>query len=73
MNLAMAIPMDKSQVRQLVRAAVFLGNHMMDLKFFAVFEPLMTDETETLLSIGELPRAIRQGLGSAPALSPVVL
>jgi hypothetical protein len=38
MNLAMAIPMDKSQVRQLVRAAVFLGNHMMDLKFFAVFQ-----------------------------------
>jgi hypothetical protein len=38
MNLAMAIPMDKSQVRQLVRAAVFLGNPMMHGKVFAVFQ-----------------------------------
>jgi hypothetical protein len=72
-NLAMAVPMDQSQICEFVRAAMFLGKHMMHVQVLAVFEPLVTDWAETLLPVGELLRAIRQGLGFAPSPSPVVL
>ena len=73
MNLTMAVSMHESQIREVVRATMVLGKHMMPVQVLAVFEPLVTDGTTALLPAGELPRAIRQGLGSAPSLSPVVL
>jgi len=72
-NLAMAVRMHQSQIREVVRAIMVLGKHLMHMQVLAVFEPLETDGTAVLLPAGELPRAIRQGLRSAPSLSPVVL
>jgi hypothetical protein len=72
-NLTMAVRMHESQIREVVRATMVLGKDMIDVQVLAVFEPLVTDEAATLLPAGELPRAIRQGLGPAPPLSPVVL
>jgi hypothetical protein len=72
-NLTMAVRMHESQIREVVRATMVLGKDMMDVQVLAVFEHLETDGTAALLPAGELPRAIRQGLGPAPPLSPVVL
>jgi hypothetical protein len=69
----MAVPMDQPQIRELVRAATLLGEHRMHVKVFAVFEPLGMDGTVTPLSAGELSRAMHQGSGSAPPLSPILL
>ena len=62
----MAVGMHKAQIREVVRATMVLGKHMMHMQILAVFEQLVTDGTAALLPAGELPRAIRQGLGSAP-------
>jgi hypothetical protein len=72
-ELALAVPMDQLRIPELVRAATLLGEHRMHVKVVAVFEPLGTDGTVTPLPVSELSRAMRQGSGSAPPLSPVLL
>jgi hypothetical protein len=41
---------------------MLLGKHMMHVQVLTVFELLVTDWAETLLPVGELPRAVRQVL-----------
>ena len=73
MTLAVAVRVHKAQIREVVRAPMLLGEDMMHVQSRAVFESLETDGTAALLPAGEVPGAIRQGLGSALPLSPVVL
>lgn len=72
-TLAVAGGMYQPQSREVIRAAVLLGTHGMHMKLLAVFESLVTNGATPLLPAGEVPRALRQGRGAAPSLSPVVL
>lgn len=69
----MAGVMDEPQICECVRAALFLGHHMVNVELLAILERLVTDGAKTLLSPGELPVALRRGLGSGSPLSPVCL
>jgi hypothetical protein len=72
-KLAMAVVVYQLEIRTIVRAAVFLGNHMVPVQVLAVLQRLVTDGAETPLPPRQLPRASGRGLGSAPPLGPVVL
>jgi hypothetical protein len=72
-KLAVAGVMYQSEIRKIVRASVFFGNHVVYVQVLAVLQRLVTDGTETLLPPRQLPRATGRGLGSAPPLRPVVL
>jgi hypothetical protein len=72
-KLTVAVVMYEPEIRKIVRAAVFRGNHVVHLQVLAVLQRLVTDGAETLLPPRELPRATGHGLGSAPPLRPVVL
>jgi hypothetical protein len=72
-NLAVAGGVHQPQIREVLCAPMLLGKHMVHMQRLAVFEHLETDVAAALLPIGKLPKAIRQGLGAAPPLSPVVL
>jgi hypothetical protein len=72
-NLAVAVVMHQPEIREIIRTPVFLGNHMMHVQVFAVFQDLVTDGTEALLSPGQLPQASGRGLDSALPLFPVGL
>ncbi len=72
MNLAMAVVVNQPQSREVVLAPAFLGNHMMNVEFLAIFQVLVTDRTETLLSLDELP-AVKDGhLGLGSSLLPIM-
>ena len=73
MNLAVAIVMNEPQIGGVIFAPVFLGNHMMDVKFLPIFQVLVTDWTETLLSLDELPTTKRRHLRLRSSLLPIVL
>ena len=73
MNLAMAVVMNQPQIREGVFAPAFLGNHMMNVEFLAIFQVLVTDRTETLLSLDELPAAKEGHLGLGSSLLPIIL
>jgi hypothetical protein len=72
-KLAVAVLVYQPEIRKIVRASVFLGNHVVHVQVLAVLQRLVTDGAETLLPPRKLPRATGRGLGSAPPLRPVVL
>jgi len=69
----MTVVMNESQIRAIVRTPVLLGNHVVDVQVFAVFQSLVTNRTPPLLSSDKLSTSIGWGWGSTPPLSPVVL
>jgi hypothetical protein len=46
--------MNQPQIRQIISAPNMLGNHMMPMQFFAIFQMLMADGTATVLSLDKL-------------------
>jgi hypothetical protein len=54
-------------------ASVLLGNHMMHMKRLAIVQGLVTDRTQPLLPLGQLPLATGRAMGLRPTLSPIVL
>ena len=68
----MTVVMNESQIRAIVRTPVLLGNHVVDVKVFAVFQSLVTNRTPPLLSSDKLSTSIGWGWGSTPSLSPVL-
>jgi hypothetical protein len=69
----MAVGRHESPMREVVRAPRWLGKDMMAVQVRAVCEPLVTDEAAALRPASTVPRAICQGVGPAPPLSPGVL
>jgi len=72
-NLPVAVLMHQPEIRQVIRAPVVLGHHMVHVDLFAIVQSLVAAGTETVLPPGELPRATSRGLRSVPPLAPVVL
>ena len=73
MNLPVAGVMHQPEIREVVRPAVTLGPHVVDVDLFPIVESLMADRTAPVLPPGELPRSARRVLGSLPPLPPGVL
>ena len=55
MNLTVAVVMHQPQIREGICAPAFLGNSMMHVESLAIFQGLVTDWTEALLPLDELP------------------
>jgi hypothetical protein len=64
---------NQPQIGEVVFAPAFLGNRMMDMKFLTIFQVLVTDRTETLLSLDELAATKYGHLGFSSSLFPVIL
>jgi hypothetical protein len=73
MNLPVAVVMHQPEIREVFRASMVFGLHVVYVEFLAIVESLMADWTAPVLPPGELPRAASRGLGSVPPLAPVVL
>ena len=73
MNLAMAVVMHQPQIREVIFAPAFLGNHMMHVEFLAIFQVLVTDRTEALLPLDEWPATEFGHLRLGSSLLPVIL
>ena len=73
MNLTVARVMNQPQIGKVIRAPVFLGNHMVHVKLLAIIQVLVTDGALPLLSLGELPRDAGRHVRFRPSLSPIVL
>jgi hypothetical protein len=71
--LAVAVVMNQPQIGEVVFAPAFLGNPMMNVKFLTIFQVLVTDWTETVLSLDELPATKRGHLRLSSSLLPVIL
>ena len=69
----MAVGMDEPQVGGIVRAALLLGHHLVEVERLAIFESLVTAGAQPLLAPGESPVAVRRRSESRGPLSPVVL
>ena len=44
----MAVVMNEPQINEVVRAPVLLGNHMMDMRFLAIFQMLEADRANAV-------------------------
>ena len=73
MNLPVAGVMHQPEIREVVRPAVTLGPHVVDVDLFPIVQSLVADRTAPVLPPGELPRAASRGLGAVLPLAPVVL
>jgi hypothetical protein len=65
--------MNQPQIRQIISAPNILGNHMMHVQFFAIFQMLMADWTDTLLSLDKLSVTKHRHLKPGSSLPPVIL
>jgi hypothetical protein len=65
--------MHQPEIRKVIRAPMVLGHHMVHVDFLPIVKSLVAARTETVLPLGELPRATSRGLCSVPPLAPVVL
>ena len=73
MNLPVAGVMHQPEIREVIRPAVTLGPHVVDVDLFPIVESLVADRTAPVLSPGELPRTTGRVVGALPPLAPVVL
>ena len=73
MNLAMAVMVNQPQIREVIFAPAFLGHHMMNVEFLAIFQVLVADRTDALLPLDELSATKRGHLRFDSSLLPVVL
>jgi hypothetical protein len=65
--------MHQPEIREVIRPAVTLGPHVVDVDLFPIVQSLVADRTTPVLPPGELPRATGHVVGSLPPLAPVVL
>ena len=72
MNLPVAGVMHQPEIREVVRPAVTLGPHVVDVDLFPIVQSLVADRTAPVLPPGELLRTARRDVGSLPPLSPVI-
>jgi hypothetical protein len=72
-NLPVAGVMHQPEIREVIRPAVTLGPHVVDVDLFPIVQSLGADRTAPVLPPGELPRATSRDLGALPPLAPVVL
>jgi hypothetical protein len=56
-NLPLAVVMDQPEIREVGRAPVVFGPHVVHVNVLAVVESLMAARTAPVLPPGELPRA----------------
>ena len=73
MNLPVAGVVYQPEIREVLRPAVLLGPHVVDVDLFPIIQSLVADRTAPVLPPGELPRAASRGLGAVPPLAPIVL
>ncbi len=50
----MAVVMNQPQIREVIFAPTCLGNHVMNVKFLAIFQVLMADRANALLLLDKL-------------------
>jgi hypothetical protein len=72
-NLPVAGVMHQPEIREVIRPAVTLGLHVVDVDRFSIVQSLVAGRTAPVLPPGELPHAASRGLGAVPPLAPVVL
>src|SRR5262249_16038787 len=65
--------MHQPEIREVIRPAVMLGPHVVDVDLFPIVQSLVADRTAPVLPPGELPRATGRVVGALPPLAPVVL
>lgn len=65
--------MHQPEVREILRAPVLLGPHVVHVSLFTIVQSLVTGGTEAVLPPGKLPRATGPALGFVPPLAPTVL
>ena len=73
MNLSVAGVVHQPEIREVIRPAVTLGPHVVDVHLFPMVQSLVTDWTAPVLPPGELLRTASRDLGSLPPLAPGVL
>jgi hypothetical protein len=72
-NLMMARVVHQPQIGKVIRAPVFLRNHMVHMKGLAIIQVVVTDGALNLLSLGQLPSTTGCHVRFRPSLSPIVL
>jgi hypothetical protein len=72
-NLTVARVVNQPQIDQVIRAPVFLRNHMVHMKVLAIIQVVVTDGALTLLSLGQLSSPTGRHVRFRPSLSPIVL
>src|SRR5262249_11541050 len=65
--------MHQPEIREILRPAMTLGLHVVDVDLFPIVESLVADRTAPVLPPGEVPRATGRVMGGLPPLAPVVL
>ena len=73
MNLPVAGVMHQPEIHEVLRPAVLLGPHVVDVDLFPIVQSLVADRTAPVLPPGEVPRTARRALASLPPLAPVAL
>ena len=64
---------NQPQIREVIFTPAFLGHHMMNVEFLAIFQVLVADRTDALLPLDELSATKRSHLRFGSSLLPVVL
>ena len=73
MNLMVARVVYQPQIDKVIRAPMFLRNHVVHMKGLAIIQVVVTDGALTLLSVGQLPSTTGRHVRFRPSLSPIVL
>ena len=73
MNLVVAVLMNEPQIREVIFAPAFLGNSMMNMEAFAIFQVLVADRADALLHLDELAATMHGHLRLGSSLLPIVL
>ena len=73
MNLPVAGVMHQPEIHEVLRPAVTLGLHVVDVDLFPIVQSLVANRTAPVLSPGEVPRATGCAVSVLPPLAPVIL
>ncbi len=73
MNLAMAVRVNQLQIREVVLPPALLRDHMMHMEVLTIFQMLVANWADALLTLDELSATIRRHLRLGPPLLPVLL
>ena len=65
--------MNQPQIREVICAPAFFGNHMMDMEFLTIFQVLVAARADALLPLDELSATKRGPLRFGSSLLPVLL
>jgi hypothetical protein len=69
-NLPVAGVVHQPEIREVIRPAVTLGPHVVDVDLFPIVQRLVADRTAPVLSPGALLRTASRDVGSLPPLAP---